>query len=142
MIYEDSESPSIRSNADPEAVTDHSYIIRSLLSPTDMAQLIRWCIQVFPAPPSKWHPEDMPDLSGKVVLVTGGNTGIGFEMIKHLLRKNAKVYLAARSEQKGNQAIEALREETGKIAEFLQLDLNDLVAVRRSAEEFARYVYE
>ena len=81
----------------------------------------------------------MPDLSGKVVLVTGGNTGIGFEMIKSLLRKNAKVYLAARSQQKGEAAIRALKDETGKTAEFLPLDLNDLAAVRTSAQEFAKY---
>ena len=82
----------------------------------------------------------MPDLSGKVVLVTGGNSGIGFEMIKSLLKKNAKVYLASRSRQKGEEAIRALKDETGKTADFLQLDLNDLAAVRTSAQEFAKYV--
>lgn len=103
-----------------------------------MSQPFQWLIQAYPPAP-KWSPEDMPDLSGKVVLVTGGNTGIGFEMIKSLLRKNAKVYLAARSQQKGEAAIRALKDETGKTAEFLPLDLNDLAAVRTSAQEFAKY---
>ncbi|KAM5530131.1 hypothetical protein V8D89_016209 [Ganoderma adspersum] len=102
-----------------------------------MSQPFQWLIQAYPPAP-KWSPEDMPDLSGKIVLVTGGNTGIGFEMIKSLLRKNAKVYLAARSQQKGETAIRALQEETGRAAEFLQLDLNDLAAVRTSAHEFAK----
>ncbi|EJF60473.1 NAD(P)-binding protein [Dichomitus squalens LYAD-421 SS1] len=102
-----------------------------------MSHPIQWCRQAFP-PASKWHPEDIPDLSGQIVLVTGGNSGIGFEMIKSLLRKNAKVYLAARSQQKGEEAIRALKEDTGKTAEFLQLDLNDLVAVQRSAQDFAQ----
>ncbi|KAI1784263.1 NAD(P)-binding protein [Ganoderma leucocontextum] len=102
-----------------------------------MSQPFQWLIQAFPPAP-KWRPEDMPDLSGKVVLVTGGNSGIGFEMIKSLLRKNAKVYLAARSQQKGEEAIRTLTDDTGKTAEFLQLDLNDLAAVRTSAQEFAK----
>ncbi|KAF7367065.1 Short-chain dehydrogenase/reductase family protein [Mycena sanguinolenta] len=46
------------------------------------------------SPPS-FHPErDMPDLSGRIVLVTGGNTGIGYETVKQLLLKNAKLDLA------------------------------------------------
>ncbi|TFK89005.1 NAD(P)-binding protein [Polyporus arcularius HHB13444] len=49
---------------------------------------------------SSWHPTDTPDLSGKVALVTGGNAGIGREIVKELLRKNARVYLAARSPHK------------------------------------------
>nr|VWP00247.1 DDE-1 domain-containing protein [Ganoderma boninense] len=103
-----------------------------------MSQPFQWLIQAYPPAP-KWSSDDMPDLSGKVVLVTGGNSGIGFEMIKSLLRKNARVYLAARSQRKGEDAIRALQEETGgKTAEFLQLDLSDLAAVRASAQEFAK----
>ncbi|KAJ6574425.1 NAD-P-binding protein [Mycena capillaripes] len=78
----------------------------------------------------------MPDLSGKIILVTGGNTGIGYETVKQLLLKNAKVYLAARSLEKAAAAIKRLEEETGKRAIFLQLDLADLPSVRESAETF------
>ena len=53
---------------------------------------------------------------------------------------NAKVYLAARSAQKANEAIDELKNETGKQAIFLQLDLSDLLAVRTSAQEFLSYV--
>ncbi|KAH9892803.1 NAD-P-binding protein [Cubamyces lactineus] len=83
-----------------------------------------------------WSADHLPDLSSKVVLVTGGNTGIGREIVKRSLMKNAKVYLAARSQQKAERAIQELREETGKEALFLQLDLSDLSAVKKAVEEF------
>ncbi|KAJ7815309.1 NAD(P)-binding protein [Mycena olivaceomarginata] len=72
--------------------------------------------------PPKFLPErDMPDLSGKIALVTGGNT----------------VYLAARSPDKAAAAIKRLEEETkGKKAIFLKLDLADLSSVRKAAEGF------
>jgi len=91
--------------------------------------------QSFPPKPT-WSVNDIPDLTGKVILVTGGNAGVGKETVKQLLAHGAKVYLAARSAQKANEAIAELKDETGKQAIFLQLDLSDLPAVRRSAQEF------
>jgi len=52
------------------------------------------------------------------------------------LSHNAKVYLAARSAQNANAAIADLKDETGKEAIFLPLDLADIPAVRKSAQEF------
>ena len=73
------------------------------------------------------------------MLVTGGNTGIGFETCRQLLQHDAKVYLACRSSAKGRVAIEKLKLETGKDQiEFLELDLGDLPSVRKSAEEYLR----
>ncbi|KAJ6509687.1 NAD(P)-binding protein [Mycena vulgaris] len=88
-------------------------------------------------PSSTFEPaRDMPDLSGKITLVTGGNAGIGYHTVKQLLLKNAKVYLAARSAEKGADAIKKLEAETGKTAIFLQLDLADLAGVRRAATAY------
>ncbi|KAJ7348842.1 NAD(P)-binding protein [Mycena albidolilacea] len=85
----------------------------------------------------KFEPiRDILDLSGKIILVTGGNSGIGYETVKMMLRKNARVYLAARSPSKGNEAIAQLETETGKRAEFLELDLADLKSVRKAADTF------
>ena len=69
-------------------------------------------------------------------MVKGGNTGIGKETVKALLNHNAKVYLAARSATKANAAIAELKDETGKEAIFLQLDLSDMLSVRKSVGEF------
>ncbi|KAJ7636676.1 NAD-P-binding protein, partial [Roridomyces roridus] len=82
---------------------------------------------------------DIPDLTGKVVLVTGGNAGIRYQTVKQLLLKNATVYLAARSPDKAAVAIKSLEAETnGKKAIFLQLDLADLKSVRTAADTFLR----
>ncbi|KAJ6476546.1 NAD-P-binding protein, partial [Mycena vitilis] len=62
--------------------------------------------------------------------------GIGYETVKQLLMKNAKVYLAARSPDKAAAAIKRLEGETKKTAIFLQLDLADLLSVRKAAETF------
>ncbi|KAJ7065637.1 NAD-P-binding protein [Mycena amicta] len=91
-------------------------------------------------PPSFSPTRDIPSLSDQIILVTGGNTGIGLETIRQLVRKDAaKVYLAARSPEKAAKAIESL--EAAKDASkgqvvFLQLDLADLKSVRRASEEF------
>ena len=89
----------------------------------------------FPPAP-KFTDHDVPELTGKVMIVTGGNTGIGKETCKQLLRKGATVYLAARSRSKAEAAIQELQAATGKTALFLQLDLADLDAVKRAVEDF------
>ncbi|KAJ7505236.1 hypothetical protein B0H11DRAFT_1977646 [Mycena galericulata] len=90
-------------------------------------------------PKSKFSVNDIPDLTGRVIIVTGGNSGVGKETAKALLQHNAKVYIAARSEEKAKAAIKDLQSETGKEAEFLHLDLADLHSVKRAAEEFNQY---
>ncbi|TCD68604.1 hypothetical protein EIP91_010395 [Steccherinum ochraceum] len=95
----------------------------------------------------KWHlfphattftADAIPDLEGRVVIVTGGNVGLGKETIRALLRRNAKVYMASRNKHKADATIRELREDTGKEAIFLELDLACLSSVRRAADEFLR----
>ncbi|KAF8073737.1 hypothetical protein FPV67DRAFT_1409783 [Lyophyllum atratum] len=87
-------------------------------------------------PKAAYSVDDIPDLAGKVVIVTGSNTGVGKETVKALLAHNAKVYLAARSAEKAKEAIEDLHKQTGKEAVFLKLDLADLKSVKAAALEF------
>ncbi|KAH8115060.1 NAD-binding protein [Phellopilus nigrolimitatus] len=80
--------------------------------------------------------DDIPDLSGKVIIVTGGNAGVGKETILALLRKNAKVYMATRSRPKAEAAIAGLKSKTGREALYLELDLASLKSIKKAAEEF------
>jgi len=92
--------------------------------------------QLFPPKPT-WTAADVPDQTGKTVIVTGGNGGIGKETARVLLSKGARVYIATRSEEKSREAIEELKKETGKDGIFfLKLDLSDLVSVKAAAEEY------
>lgn len=105
-----------------------------------MVSLGTYLRQLYPPSP-QWTADNISDLSGKVFIVTGGSSGIGKETCKQLLLKNAKVYLAARSESKAQAALDELEKETGKKAFFQQLDLGDLDAIKKSAQEFLEYVY-
>ncbi|KAJ7786444.1 hypothetical protein B0H16DRAFT_1490490 [Mycena metata] len=100
-----------------------------------MGSFFSYIAQSFP-PKSEFTVDDIPDLTGRVIIVTGGNSGIGFEIIKALLPKNAKVYMFSRSRERAESAISRLKSETGKEAFFIQLDLSDLDSVRRAADEF------
>jgi len=100
-----------------------------------MGSIISLFGEGFP-PKARWNIDQIPDLTGKVIIVTGGNTGIGYESIKVLLQRNAKVYMASRSEEKARAAIANLKEITGREAIFLPLDLADLASVRKSVEDF------
>ncbi|KAG8739318.1 hypothetical protein FRC12_016365 [Ceratobasidium sp. 428] len=88
-------------------------------------------------PKSLFEVDQIPDLTGFVMIVTGGSTGIGKETCKILLNKNAKVYLAARSKIKAETAIRILKTETnGKEPMFLELDLANFSSIRKAVEEF------
>jgi retinol dehydrogenase 12 len=77
------------------------------------------------------------DLSGRTFLVTGGNTGIGLATARSLAKRGGRVYLACRSEPKGQAAAAAVAAEAGSDqVRFLQLDLADLASVRASAQAF------
>ena len=78
---------------------------------------------------------NVPDQSGRTIIVTGANTGIGFEAAKVLAAKGARVLLACRDAGKAAVAIARIKQETpGADLAFLPLDQADLAAVRAAAE--------
>ena len=82
---------------------------------------------------------NVPDLTGKVYLVTGSNTGVGKEVAQILYSRNANVYMAARSEDKAKRAIADIQQawpnSRGSLS-FLYLDLADLSTIKPAVESF------
>jgi len=84
-----------------------------------------------------WTITDIPDLTGKTVIVTGGNSGLGFESVKAFALKGAKVIMACRSIIKGEEAKKQIVKffSTADIV-VMELDLTDLKSIRKFASEF------
>ena len=79
----------------------------------------------------------MPDMQGKTVVVTGGNSGIGFETAAALAAMGARVVVTARNADKGRGAVAAIAQRLGGDArvQLVVFDLADLSSVRRGATE-------
>lgn len=84
-----------------------------------------------------WTPERIANLNGKTYLITGANTGAGFEAAKILLNKGAEVVMLNRNETKSAKAISDLKAELGANAKvsFIKMDLAELSSVRNAANE-------
>lgn len=81
---------------------------------------------------------DVPAQGGKCFLVTGANTGLGFEASKVLAERGARVLLACRSEDKARRAMERIRMDVpGANLAFVPLDLADLGSVHACAHQIA-----
>jgi NAD(P)-dependent dehydrogenase (short-subunit alcohol dehydrogenase family) len=94
--------------------------------------------QFFPPKPTLTE-ANLPSQKGKVFIVTGGYSGVGFELCKILYQAGGKVYLAGRSEEKALQAIADLKtgspNSEGEIV-FLSLKLDDLTTIKPAVEKF------
>ena len=85
----------------------------------------------------KWTADDIPDLTGKVIVVTGGNSGIGYEAALQLAGKGAHVVLACRDLAKAAAAIDSIKASHRNASlEAMALDLASLASVRTFAQEF------
>ncbi|CCT72900.1 related to alcohol dehydrogenase homolog Bli-4 [Fusarium fujikuroi] len=90
--------------------------------------------------PVKFSPDtDIPSQNGKVILITGGNSGLGLETARQLLKHEpSRIFLACRSKAKFDQAVNDLRQggaNTDAIS-FLALDLASLASIKSAAAEF------
>lgn len=78
----------------------------------------------------------MADMNGKVVLVTGANTGIGKEAALALAKMGASIVIAARNRAKGESAAEEIERKTGKKPELIDLDLASFASIRAAVATF------
>ena len=75
-----------------------------------------------------WTTNNIPSQQGKTFLITGANSGLGFEATKVLSKKGAHIIMTARNLQKGNEALEAIKKENPNAKlDLMQLDLADFI---------------
>jgi len=90
----------------------------------------------------KWTAEQIPSQAGRTALITGANSGIGYQAALQLARHGAHVLLGCRNEAKGRGALERLLREArgangeGASAEVVQLDMASLTSIRDFAAAF------
>lgn len=84
-----------------------------------------------------WSESDIPDLSGRTYVVTGGNSGLGWETARALAWRGAEVILACRSAQRADDAVASIRKHReGASVRAMPLDLASLASIRAFAEAF------
>ncbi|KAI1364048.1 hypothetical protein F5Y08DRAFT_307737 [Xylaria arbuscula] len=95
--------------------------------------------QFFFIPPAPLTEANCPDQTGRVFLVTGGYSGLGFELSKILYQHNAVVWIAGRSSSKAEKAIADIRAvapgSKGQL-KYLHIDLSDLTSIKPAVESF------
>ena len=82
---------------------------------------------------TNWKADRLPDLTSKQYLITGGNSGIGYEAAAHLRRAQADVFIASRSAAKGANAAAMLKEIPGAgVVQLVELDLASVESIHRA----------
>ena len=86
---------------------------------------------------SNWSTNDMPSQKGKIALITGANSGIGFEAAKALAEKGAHVILACRNPQKADEAMSTIRNSVANAdLEYLPMDLASQSSIKEAVKTF------
>ncbi|WP_272148531.1 oxidoreductase [Tenacibaculum aiptasiae] len=89
---------------------------------------------------AKWDENNIPNLSNKIAIITGGNTGLGYQISLELARKNATIIIACRTIDKGFTAINQIEKTLNKKidADVIRLDLTDINSVKEFTKEFTK----
>jgi NAD(P)-dependent dehydrogenase (short-subunit alcohol dehydrogenase family) len=88
-----------------------------------------------------WSNDDIPDQSGRTILITGANSGLGIRCAEALAAKGAHVVMACRNEAKAQEARRGVAAvATGPEPTVVRLDLSSLASVRTAADEIAASV--
>ncbi len=99
--------------------------------------------QLYPPSPSLTE-ANLPSQEGKVFIVTGASSGVGYHLASILYQAGGKVYITARSEEKGQQTISDIthsaqnnnKSTTPGSLQYLHLELSDLASINHTAQTF------
>ena len=91
-----------------------------------------------PTIPRRWNQNNLPDLTGKKFLITGGTSGLGLSAARELVKANAQVVFTARSENKAQSALNQISAKSNSRISYLLMDLTDLSSVKAAANEAAQ----
>src|SRR5690348_7241495 len=85
-----------------------------------------------------WRSENIPNLAGRIAVITGANSGLGFEAARALARKGATLVLACRDFARGREAAAVISAESpGATVNLMRLDLASLASIRGFAADLA-----
>lgn len=85
---------------------------------------------------TNWTTADIPDQTGRTAVITGANTGLGYETAAALAAKGARVVIAVRNLDKGKDAVRRIQQTTPEATvELQELDLSSLSSVRAAADQ-------
>jgi len=120
--------------------------IQQIMSPSTKNPPISRLSQLIPPWPPKFTDKNLPSLAGKVYIITGAASGVGYELVKILYLKGASVYIAARSQVRCNGAVEQLLLETNSISDgqtrgrvdTMVVDLSDFNTIRPGVQSFLK----
>ena len=88
---------------------------------------------------TKWTEKNLPDLTGKTIIITGANSGTGFAATKFMSAKGATIIMACRNPDKANKALQSIKNDNAEAKlDFIQLDLSSLASIKQFSEEFKK----
>lgn len=88
---------------------------------------------------TKWSEKDLPDLTGKTIIITGANSGTGFAATQFMSAKGATIVMACRNPDKVNKALQRIKNENAEAKlDFIQLDLSSLASIKQFSEAFKK----
>jgi NAD(P)-dependent dehydrogenase (short-subunit alcohol dehydrogenase family) len=86
---------------------------------------------------NKWTAENIPDQKGRIAIITGSSSGIGYEAAKILANKNTKVVVAVRNLEKGEKAkTKIVNQNSNADVAVMKIDLSDLSSIKSFVEEY------
>jgi len=88
---------------------------------------------------TKWTEKNLPDLTGKTIIITGANSGTGFAAAKFMAARGATIIMACRNPEKAKVAVQSIKNgQSDAKLDFIQLDLASLASIKEFSTEFKK----